>query len=368
MKLFVFLLSAIILASLFGGDSFAQFSNQNTLKVSFENNVLPSYDVPLVSGQTFTLTQNHSWVQDETSRFNLVSYTLDGETVKISRTARGDFTLNIPTDSSHTIVFSAVPQYAIGVEGTNDFSFLPSSPTNDNWFDVGTEVSVNVQKTTEVEPNKVRQEITGWSLDKEEFWNIEDDGSTSFTTPPILMNEYHQVDFFATYQYKLNVLSDVGTTIGSGWYEQGETVPIGVDAGGDGLILNSITGWDGVDVIYDGNTAQVFIDGPVTVTANVEKNYSLLIGVIVIPILIIGVIGAKKFKRKSPEIEEKPVERIVEKIIERVEAPDKNYEEGYNEKLSAYLTEQIQKKIEEMKSSGIISDLKYSKIHKSEKF
>ena len=56
-------------------------------------------------------------------------------TVKISRTARGDFTLSVPTDSSHSIVFSAVQQHALSVDGTNDFSFLPSSPTNDNWFD-----------------------------------------------------------------------------------------------------------------------------------------------------------------------------------------------------------------------------------------
>ncbi len=66
---------------------YAQFSNQNTLNVIFENNVSPSYEMPLVPGQTFTLTQNHSWVNDETSRYNLESYTLDGEKVKISRTA-----------------------------------------------------------------------------------------------------------------------------------------------------------------------------------------------------------------------------------------------------------------------------------------
>lgn len=105
---------------------------------------------------TFTLSQNLSWVQDETSGYNLVSYTLDGEKVKISRTTRGDFTLSVQTDSSHSVVFSAVPQYALSVEGTNDFSFLPSSPTNDNWSDSGTSVSVNVQKTTEIEPSKVR--------------------------------------------------------------------------------------------------------------------------------------------------------------------------------------------------------------------
>jgi len=356
---FGLVLSGFIFASFSDDLAFAQFSNQNTIKVSFENNVFPSYEMPLVAGQTFTLTQNYSWVQDETSRYNLVSYTLDGETVKISRDSRGDFTLNIPTDSSHTVVFSAIPQYALSVDGTNDFSYLPSSPTQDNWFDEGTEVSVNVQKTTEIENNKVRQEITGWSLDKLEFLEIEDDDSTSFTTPPIIMNEYHQVDFFTTQQYKLNVLSDSGVTTGSGWYEQGITVPIGVDAGGDGLILNTVSGWEGDDVEYDGNTAQVFIDGPITVSAKVEKNYSLLIGVIVIPILVIGFVAVKKFKRTSPVI----VEKIIEKTIEKtVEAPKKKYTDNYDEKLSVYLSEQIKSKLDEMHSSKIISDSKYSKI------
>lgn len=340
---------------------YGQFSNTNVLKVSFENNLLPSYEVPLVSGQTFTLSQNHSWVQDETSRYNLISYTLDGETVKLSRTARGDFTLSIPTDSSHNIIFTAVPQYALSVDGTNDFSFLPSSPTNDNWFDAGTEVSVNVQKTTEIEANKVRQEITGWSLDKAEFWEIVNDSSTSFTTPPMSLNEYHQVDFFTAYQYKLNVISDYGETTGSGWYEQGVNVPIGIDAGGDGLVLNSVSGWDGADVTYDGNIAQVFIDGPVTVSAKVEKNYSLVVVVIIIPMLIIGVIGYKKSKNRVPVVEVKPVKRIVEQVIERVEEPEKKYEDGYDKKLSDYLSEQIKLKLGEMHDSEIISDSKYSK-------
>jgi len=365
--IFGLVLFGIFFTSMSNDLAYGQFSNTNTLKVSFENNLLPSYEVPLVSGQTFTVTQNHSWVQDETSRYNLVSYTLDGETVKLSRTARGDFTLSVSTDSSHNLVFTAVPQYALSVGGTNDFSFLPSSPTNDNWFDDGTQVSVNVQKTTEIEANKVRQEITGWSLDKAEFWEIENDDSTSFTTPPIILNEYHQVDFFTAYQYKLNVISDSGETTGNGWYEQGVTVPIGIDAGSDGIILNSVSGWEGADVTYDGNVAQVFIDGPVTVSAKVEKNYSLVVGMIVIPILIIGVVGFRKFKNRVPVVvEEKPVERIVEKIIERVEEPEKKYEDGYDKKLSDYLSEQIQSKLDEMHSSKIISETKYSKIKETQ--
>jgi hypothetical protein len=356
--IFGLVLSAFVFAGFFDDLAFAQFSNQNTIKVSFENNIAPSYEVPLVSEQTFTLTQNYSWVQDETSRYSLVSYTLDGETVEISRTARGDFTLSIPTDSSHTVVFSAVLQYALSVEGTDDFSYLPSSPTRDNWFDVGTEVSVNVPKTIDIENNKMRQEANGWSLDKLEFWIIEDDNSTFFTTPPITMNEHHSVDFLMTYQYKLNVLSDSGVTTGSGWYEHGVTVPIGVDVGG-GLILNTISGWEGADIIYDENSALVFIDGPVTVSAKVEKNYSLLIGVIVIPILVIGFVAVKKFKRSTPVIIEKTIEKIVE-------APKKKYTDGYDEKLSLYLSEQIKSKLDGMHSSKIISDSKYSKIKETQ--
>ena len=358
--LFGLVLASFVFAILFNDDlAFAQFSNQNTIKVSFENNILSSYEMPIVAGQKFTLIQSYSWVRDETSRYSLVSYTLDGEIEKISRTARGDFTLNIPTDSSHNVIFSAVPQYALSVEGTNDFSYLPSSPTQDNWFDVGTEVSVNVAKTTDIENNMLRQEITGWSLDKLEFWIIEDDDSTSFTTAPITMNEYHSVDFLMTNQYKLNVLSDFGETTGSGWYEQGIIVPIGVDAGIDGLILNTLSGWDGADILYDGNTAQVLIDGPVTVSAKLEKNYSLLIGVIVIPILIIGVIAGKKLKSRPPVVVEKIIEKTIEKIVE---APEKKYTAQYDKTLSVYLSEQIKSKLDGMHKSQIISDSKYSKI------
>jgi len=153
----------------------------------------------------------------------------------------------------------------------------------------------------------------------------------------------------------LNFLAAITPTI-----KIGITVPIGIDAGG-GLILNTLSEWDGADIIYDGDTALVFIDGPITVLAKVEKNYSLLIGVIVIPILIVGVIAAKKFKRVTPVIIEKTIEKTVE-------APKKKYEDMYDEKLSIYLAEQILEKLTEMHSSKIISESKYSKLAETQKF
>ena len=345
---FLFGLSAFIY-----NDSSAFAQSGNKLSVNFEDNIASSYDVSL-SGGKFVITQDYSWVKDETSRYNVVSYSIDGgESVKIARSARGSFTLDAPSDSSQ-IVFSAVIQHALTVTGTNDFSFLPSSPTQDNWFDSGTEVSINVSKITEVEKNKVRQEITGWSLDKSEFWNIEDDDSTFFVTPPISIIEYHLVDFFMTTKYKLNVVAENGLTSGSGWYKQGETVSIDVISSNDGLILNTLSDWEGAEIEHDGNSAQVFVNGPLTVTAKLEKNYSLVIMVIVVPILIVGVVVGKKLKR-PPVIIEKTVEKIVE-------SPEPIYSDKYDEDLSSYLSEQIKTKLDEMHSFKILSDVKYSKI------
>ena len=65
--LFGLVLFGFIFVGFFDDDlAFAQL-NQNTIKVSFENNAAVSYEVPL-AGEEYTLTQSYSWVQDETSR------------------------------------------------------------------------------------------------------------------------------------------------------------------------------------------------------------------------------------------------------------------------------------------------------------
>lgn len=333
----------------------SSFAQSEELSVIFEDGTASAYNVLISSDGKFHITQDYSWVKDETSRYNLVSYSIDGgESVKIARSARGSFSLDIPGDSSE-IVFSAVVQHALTVAGTNDFSFLPSSPTQDNWFDSGTEVSVNVSKTTEIEKNKVRQEITGWSLDKSEFWNIDDDGSTFFVTPPITMNQYHLVDFFMTTKYKLNVVAENGVTSGSGWYKQGETVPIDVVSSNDGLILNTLSEWVGAEIEHDGNSAHVFVNGPLTVTAKMEKNYSLMMAIIIIPIIVVGFIIAKKFKRTIVT-----TQTIATTSMEKTH--ETQYVEKYDQEISAYLSEQILENLKFMHDSKLISDEKYSKI------
>ncbi len=136
-------------------------SSQNTLQVSFVDNTALSYEIELDSNEIYTLSQKYSWVRDQNSRYNLVSYSLDDQDFSnISRQSRGNFILDIPADSSHTVVFSAVTQYPVSIQGVNEYSFSPKSPTNDNWFDAKSEIKI--LDITSNNEGLVPYEIASW--------------------------------------------------------------------------------------------------------------------------------------------------------------------------------------------------------------
>ena len=350
--------------------AFAQLSGSKILSVSFENNAASSYKVTLPTNEKYVLSQDYSWIRDETSRYNLVSFSIDeGEPIPISRAARGTFTLDVPTDSSHSIVFSVSTQFPLTVIGTDQYSFMPSSPTNDNWFDVNSDISVTVPKSRVIEKEKVRKEITAWSLDKTESRNIPKDDSNFFITPPIKMSDFHIVDFSSITQFKLTILSENGQTEGSGWYEDGTTVPITILSSNDGLILYTLSELEGYDGEIIGNSAEVVINGPVTISAKFEKNYSLLAAVIIIPILVVGVIIGKKIKNSKLRLGSAPsaeniaqaVEKAVEtKLVEK--SSGSKYIENYDGEITEYLSAQISEKLTSLHNSKIISDSKYEKV------
>ena len=140
------------------GQTNSDISSENTLHVSFEKNTASSYDINLDSKEKFILTQSYSWIRDQNSRYNLHSYSIDGqEFVPISRLARGTFTLDISTDSSHSVVFTAVIQYPVSIESADNYSFSPKSPTNDNWFDAKSKILITdiVYNGTSIIPNQI---------------------------------------------------------------------------------------------------------------------------------------------------------------------------------------------------------------------
>lgn len=159
--IFLAFLIAVSNTGVVSGQTNSSISSENILHVSFEQNTSPSFDVNLDPEEKFILKQSYSWIRDQNSRYNLHSYSIDDlEFVPISRLARGTFTLDIPTDSSHSVVFSAVIQYPVSIENVDNYSFSPKSFTNDNWFDTKSEILI-----TDITSNSailIPNEIVSW--------------------------------------------------------------------------------------------------------------------------------------------------------------------------------------------------------------
>ena len=349
---------------------FAQ--SQNRLSVSFENDVAPSYDVSLNPNEKYILSQSYSWVRDQTSRYNLVSYSIDGsDHIPIPRIARGDFTLDIPTDSPHSIVFRAVPQFPIEVTGAEVYFFTPESPTQDNWFDLDSKVSVVVPKGSEIEEGKIRKAITGWSLDKTKMQAIIDDDSEFFNTPTIQMSNFHTVDFTTVTQYKLEVLSQFGTTTGTGWYNKGAEVTVSVVPPGDVLIRNVVDHWEGPGVESRGNSATLVINGPTTVQAVWTTDYTILIVVMIIP----AGVGYFFFRRRKQLVASAPqvaqvaqVAQVGRPSVGKPQSEKQYVAQRFDFKYSSDLTKLTKQKtlerLEKMCASKLMTEARLAEIKK----
>ncbi len=240
-------------------------SPQNTLQVSFVNNTTTSYEVDLDSNEIFTLSQKYSWVRDQNSRYNLVSYSLDGQDFSpILRQSRGNFILDIPTDSSHSVVFLAVIQYPVSIEGVNEYSFSPKSPTNDNWFDTESEIKI-----------------------------------------------------------------------------------LDITFNNEGLIPYEIESWEGPIVSSSGNSAEILVDGPVTVEAKWRPNYAPLVLYAGLPIVAIVIFFAVK---RRTTITHQPSQQF-----NAQEYGIKNY----REKIQEYLKQKSFEKLALLLNSKSITNDKY---------
>lgn len=350
------------------GNVFAQ--SQNKVSVSFENDVAPSYEVSLNPNEKYILSQPYSWVRDQTSRYNLVSYSLDGsEHIPIPRIARGDFTLDVPTDSSHSIVFRAVSQFPIEVTGAEVYFFTPESPTQDNWFDLDSKVSVVVPKGSEIEEGKIRKAITGWALDKTKMQAIIDDDSEFFNTPTIQMSNFHTVDFTTVTQYKLEVLSQFGTTTGTGWYNKGAEITVNVVPPGDLLIRNVVDHWEGPGVEPMGNSATLVINGPTTVQAVWTTDYTMLIVVMIIP----AGVGFFFFRRRKQLVASTPP---ASQVVPQVARPSvgkpqsekryvaQHFDFKYSSELAKLTKQKTIEKLEKMCETKLMTESRLSEIKK----
>ncbi|TRZ78777.1 MAG: hypothetical protein D4R90_05525 [Nitrosopumilales archaeon] len=268
------------------------------ITVSYANDTSNTHAILVNSYQKYTISQEYSWTNNNFTRFNLQGYSIDNNPiVPIQRSSYGNFTLDTPTDSNHSIVFLAKPQFKIITPGTNKINFFPSSQTNDNWFDADSDIQIIAPYVLQSNQEDARRQLNGWSLDSPDINIIPRQESGTFKSHTIHMSSMHKIDLEYTTQYYIKVISNFGQALGTGWYDSGTISYVSVVPIDDILVKHVFTGWQG-QVIGSENqeSVGVLVDSPKIIVANWVTDYTNVstIGIVIIAIGVLVLIYRKR--------------------------------------------------------------------------
>ena len=275
-------------------------NNQVAINVSYANNTSTAHIIHVDTHQKYTISQKYSWTGESPGRYNLLAYSIDnGPIVPISRASDGNFTLDLLADSNHSVIFMAKPQFEISLQGTTNATFVPASPTNDNWFDADSDVQFIVPQVISSDKEYTQQQLDGWSLDNSDINVISRQESNTFKSPMIHMSEMHKIDLEYKTQYYIKVISNFGRALGTGWYNSGTIVDITVLPENDILVNHIFSGWQG-PIIGNANqeSTETLADSPKILVANWSVDYTN-ISMITIIIIAVVVLFAIYQKRKT---------------------------------------------------------------------
>ena len=295
------LLGITILSFIAFHESYAvieQVQSKVSITVSYTNDTSDTYTIHVNRNQKYTISQEYSWTRENFTRFNLQGYFIDkGPLVPIQRASDGKFTLDNITDSDHSIVFLAKPQFEIITPDLNKINFSPPSPTNDNWFDAGSDVQIIAPYLLQSDQEDTRRQLSGWSLDSSDINVISRQESGNFKSHAISMSSMHKVDLEYTTQYHIKIISNFGRPLGTGWYDSGTIAYVSVIPADDILVKHTITGWQG-QVIGSGSqdSVGVLVDSPKTIVANWLVDYTnvSIIGIFIIAVVVLASIYQKR--------------------------------------------------------------------------
>lgn len=342
-----------------------------TLTIKYTNDTMPTTVLSVDNNAKYTLSQSYSWVRDQTSRYNLQAYSIDnGPHVDIPRVARGNFTLDVLTDSNHKIVFMTTIQYPIETIGTSQVSFMPLSPTNDNWFDINSDELVSVPYVIQSDAKNTREQLKGWSYDGEDYGQIKRSESGFYNTLPIHMSGSHSINFIYATQYYLNLVSEYGHITGSGWYDSNTNVTISSSSGDDFPVRHVFSGWNGPVLDSHKMTTNILMEGPETIAANWTVDYTPVILMGVIAIAASGIILYLK-RRTSPRkqvLSQKPESppniTKIESTIDVQSEPSVNIitDDVYSKEIDAYVMGKSIERLGMFKASNVLSKERHDRL------
>lgn len=139
------------------------------------------------------------------------------------------------------------------------------SPTGSGWYNAGQIATVGVQSTVQYS-NGTRQIFTGWN-------------STAlgqYPTAQITVNAPTTLRAAWKTQYLVNVQSQYGTALGSGWYDAGSTVPVSVQSEIDyaNATRRMFQGWMG-DSASSSPNMTLRVNSPKTLNAQWSTQYKI---------------------------------------------------------------------------------------------
>jgi hypothetical protein len=298
MLLGIVMLSSVVFYESYAVADYLDSQPKITITISYTNDTSKTHAILVNSNQKYTISQQYSWTNENFTRFNLQGYYIDnGPFVPIQRAPDGNFTLDILTDSNHTILFLAKPQFEIITSEISKINFSPPSPTNDNWFDEGSDEQIIVPDMIQSDQEDTRQQLSGWSLDSSDIDVISRQESGTFKSHIIHMSSMHKIELEYTVQYYVKVISNFGRALGTGWYDSGTIAYVSIMPSDDILVKHIFTGWQG-QVIGSGNqeSVGVFVNSPKTIVANWFVDYSnvSIIGISVIAVVVLLSIYQKR--------------------------------------------------------------------------
>lgn len=296
---FLFLILLLLSSVISMGNATADTSSKHTtITVRYANGTAMGYVISEAGNQGYTISQRHSWSEDSSSRYNLQAYSIDnGPIIPVNRSSDGNFTLDVSTDSNHVVVFIAKPQFEIAIHGTDNATFFPPSPTNDDWFDANTDVQFIVPNVVPSDKQDTRLQLDGWSLDDSYINDIPRQESGTFKSSIIHMSSMHNVKLEYKTQYYVNVISSFGRALGTGWYNSGTIVDASIIPGNDIIVNHVFSGWQGSTI---GNKNQMSVetlaDSPKVLVANWSADYTnvSIISIGIIAALVVVIIYQKR--------------------------------------------------------------------------
>jgi M6 family metalloprotease-like protein len=164
--------------------------------------------------------------------------------------------LNVTSDTSLNALFK--PQYLLTVNRNS------GTTTQGGWFDANTTLTVAATSPSNVTEQAARMLFTNWSGD------IESNSTTLSVgmTKPMTLNANWKL------QYYLDIVSPVGSPLGSGWYDAGTPATISVQSPIDlqNDTRQMFTGWNGGTTAQD-TTQTIVVSAPTVVEASWKTQY-----------------------------------------------------------------------------------------------